>query len=142
MNLPYKSLPYLPPSSDLMTNDLMSVISNVSKEIDKLSAAEEYTFEHQQYDIEIPRGPLRVIIDCGGHTGWRPALHQIKKTSPLFDLTKPGDIITSIDGLDTKMMSAEKIAKLVKRYDRDTEHAKPAICQLKILSKEGNRSAI
>mmetsp|Transcript_22127 Transcript_22127/g.28438 ORF Transcript_22127/g.28438 Transcript_22127/m.28438 type:complete len:820 (-) Transcript_22127:238-2697(-) len=142
MNLPYKSLPYLPPSSDLMTNDLMSVISNVSKEIDKLSAAEEYTFEHQQYDIEIPRGPLRVIIDCGGHTGWRPALHQIKKTSPLFDLTKPGDIITSIDGLNTKMMSAEKIAKLVKRYDRDNEHAKPTICQLKILSKEGNRSAI
>ena len=142
MNLPYKSLPYLPPSGDLMTNDLMSVISNVSKEIDKLSAAEEYTFEHQQYDIEIPRGPLRVIIDCGDHTGWRPALHQIKKTSPLFDLTKPGDIITSIEGLDTKMMTAEKIAKLVKRYDKDNEQAKPTICQLKILSKEGNRSAI
>jgi len=122
-----KSVQYYPPPLDLQ-----STISNVSREVDKISIGENSDFK--QYCMDIERGPLRVVIDYGEHTNWMPLLYSIKPESPLFGEVQEGDIILKVDGVGTKGMPADHLAKLVKHHNKDNPEVDPIICSLVLQS--------
>jgi len=57
-----------------------------------------------------PSGKLGLIIDT---TSEGPIVHKLKPDSPMKGLLFPGDIIVSIDNVDTKAMSAKAISTIM-----------------------------
>lgn len=101
----------------------MDAIGTVSRELEKMSnnnnnnntGADERCDDEATLTLTITRGPLRVIIDTGRHTDDRPLLHSIKPASPLFGKAEEGDVIVMVDGVDTRGMTGERLAGLVRR---------------------------
>ena len=60
--------------------------------------------------IIAPAGKLGIVIDT---TLEGPVVHKIKDGSPLMGKLNVGDIITEIDGIDTRAMSASAITALM-----------------------------
>lgn len=124
----------------------MDAISTVSRELEKISASgsdNDATAvdrnSNGRYLCEVARGPLRVIIDTGSHTDDRPLLYSIKPASPLSGKANEGDVIFKVDGVDTKGMTGERLAKLVKRKQAGSD-ADPKVCKLIIMSSSTNKS--
>jgi len=61
-------------------------------------------------EIMAPPGKLGIVIDT---TLEGPVVHEVKDTSALMGKIFPGDLITSIDGVDTCAMSAAGITSLM-----------------------------
>ena len=62
------------------------------------------------FEVRAPPGPLGILIDSSKDG---PIIHSIKKFSPLKHLVEPGDIILSVDGVDTKSMDAVAVANWI-----------------------------
>ena len=60
--------------------------------------------------VMAPAGKLGIVIDT---TIEGPVIHQVNSVSPLKGIVKPGDIITAIDNVDTRAMSAASITALM-----------------------------
>ena len=62
------------------------------------------------YEVRAPPGPLGILIDSSKDG---PLIHKIKELSPLKHLVEPGDVILSVDGVDTKSMDAVAVANWI-----------------------------
>ena len=140
-NKAISSTRYSPPRQELI-----DAISTVSRELEKMSASgsdNDATVvdrnSNGRYLCEVARGPLRVIFNTGSHTGDRPLLYSIKPASPLSGKANEGDVIFKVDGVDTKGMTGERLAKLVKRKQAGSD-ADPKVCKLIIMSSSPNKS--
>ena len=140
-NKAISSTRYSPPRQELI-----DAISTVSRELEKMSASgsdNDATAVDRntngRYLCEVARGPLRVIIDTGSHTDDRPLLYSINPASPLSGKANEGDVIFKVDGVDTKGMTGERLAKLVKRKQAGSD-ADPKVCKLIIMSSNPNKS--
>ena len=60
--------------------------------------------------IFAPAGRLGIVIDT---TRNGPTVYKVHEQSPLYNKLKPGDIITSVDDVDTRAMSAASITSLM-----------------------------
>lgn len=63
-------------------------------------------------------GRLGLSIRANSTAG--PIVRKVKEGSPLADVVAPGDIIVSIDGVDTRSMSAAEIADFLARSEEGT----------------------
>ena len=61
-------------------------------------------------DVTAPPGKLGLVLDT---TAKGPVVHNVAPGSPLEGMVWPGDMITSIDGADTRKMSAPTITALM-----------------------------
>lgn len=62
------------------------------------------------YEVRAPPGPLGILIDSSKDG---PLIFSIKDESPLKHLVEPGDVILSVDGVDTKSMDAVAVANWI-----------------------------
>jgi len=69
--------------------------------------------EEEEFEIIAPSGKLGVVIDTPYNGGNVPVVHAIKDTSILADRVRIGDKLLSVDGQDTRNMSAIKVSKLI-----------------------------
>jgi len=60
----------------------------------------------------VPPGRLGIIIETTIHG---PSVHSITEGSPVSDLIFPGDIIISVDDIDTSDMSSGTLTKLMRQ---------------------------
>jgi hypothetical protein len=65
-----------------------------------------------------PAGKLSVVVDSSTNG---PCVHSIRDSSPLLGLVSVGDKIVSIDSIDTTMMSAGAVTKLMARKANQAE---------------------
>lgn len=59
--------------------------------------------------VTVPEGKLGIVIDT---TVDGPLVHSVKPTSPLFGRVFPGDIVASVDDIDTHAMTAVELTDL------------------------------
>ena len=56
---------------------------------------------------------LGLVVKSDGAGPW---VHHVKPTSPLTTLVKKGDYILSIDGTDTRRMTAQQLSRWLHEY--------------------------
>ncbi|KAL3930893.1 MAG: hypothetical protein SGBAC_011565 [Bacillariaceae sp.] len=88
----------------LTESELAMLPSNLGKSADSASS------KKQRRVVKAPPGKLGIIIDT---TVEGPVVHQINPGSALEGQLQPGDIILSIDDVDTRAMSASAITDLM-----------------------------
>ena len=93
-------------ASDLQLTDseLAMLPSNLGR------SADSATSKRERRVVKAPPGKLGIIIDT---TVEGPVVHQINPGSALEGQLQPGDIIISIDDVDTRAMSASAITDLM-----------------------------
>ena len=64
------------------------------------------------YDVFAPAGPIGIVVDT---TKYGPAVHSLKRTSPMLGLINPGDLIIALDDEDTRGMTAATLTRLMAR---------------------------
>ncbi|CAJ1957204.1 unnamed protein product [Cylindrotheca closterium] len=94
-------------ASDLQLTDseLAMLPSNLGRSADSAASS-----KRQRRVVKAPPGKLGIIIDT---TVEGPVVHQINPGSALEGQLQPGDIIISIDDVDTRAMSASAITDLM-----------------------------
>lgn len=93
-------------ASDLQLTDseLAMLPSNLGRSADSAASKRERRV------VKAPPGKLGIIIDT---TVEGPVVHQINPGSALEGQLRPGDVIVSIDDVDTRAMSASAITELM-----------------------------
>lgn len=100
-------------------SSLLESISEVSDHDDNEGmsyTSEEDAFEKQygtseRIEVIAPAGRLGVVIDTP--VSGAPSVHAIKETSPLANQIQIGDLLISVDGVDTTQLSAIRVSKLI-----------------------------
>eukprot|EP00957_Ditylum_brightwellii_P124509 9489263-Ditylum_brightwellii.AAC.1 len=70
----------------------------------------------REYDYYAPPGSLGIVV---ASTSKGPIVHSISRTSPLLGVVGKGDYIIWLDDVDTRRMTAVKLACLLaKRKER------------------------
>lgn len=64
------------------------------------------------YDVFAPPGPIGIVVDT---TKDGPAVHSLKRTSPMLGLINAGDLIIALDDVDTRGMTAATLTQLMAR---------------------------
>ncbi len=62
------------------------------------------------YDVFAPPGPIGIVVDT---TKDGPAVHSLKRTSPMLGLINAGDLIIALDDVDTRGMTAATLTQLM-----------------------------
>jgi len=70
------------------------------------------------YDVFAPAGPIGIVVDT---TKNGPAVHSLKRTSPMLGLINPGDLIVGLDDEDTRGMTAATLTRLMARKSSQKE---------------------
>ena len=70
------------------------------------------------YDVFAPAGPIGIVVDT---TKNGPAVHSLKRTSPMLGLINPGDLIIALDDEDTRGMTAATLTRLMARKSSQKE---------------------
>jgi hypothetical protein len=70
------------------------------------------------YDVFAPAGPIGIVVDT---TKYGPAVHSLKRTSPMLGLINPGDLIVGLDDEDTRGMTAATLTRLMARKSAQKE---------------------
>lgn len=70
------------------------------------------------YDVFAPAGPIGIVVDT---TKYGPAVHSLKRTSPMLGLINPGDLIVGLDDEDTRGMTAATLTRLMARKSTQKE---------------------
>lgn len=70
------------------------------------------------YDVFAPAGPIGIVVDT---TKYGPAVHSLKRTSPMLGLINPGDLIVGLDDEDTRGMTAATLTRLMARKSSQKE---------------------
>jgi len=70
------------------------------------------------YDVFAPAGPIGIIVDTTKHG---PAVHSLKRTSPMLGLINPGDLIVGLDDEDTRGMTAATLTRLMAQKSNQKE---------------------
>lgn len=70
------------------------------------------------YDVFAPAGPIGIVVDT---TKYGPAVHSLKRTSPMLGLINPGDLIVGLDDEDTRGMTAATLTRLMARKSNQKE---------------------
>ena len=86
------------------TKDMLTDI--LSQESDRI-AADPGLGGRNLYEVRAPPGPLGILIDSSKDG---PIIYSIKDNSPLKHLVEPGDVILSVDGVDTKSLDAVAVS--------------------------------
>jgi len=76
--------------------------------------------ETKVIECSVPQGTLGIIIDTTN--GSIPTIYSIERHSPIRDKVKTGDLLISINNIDTKDMTAQNVYRLVTslQYERRT----------------------
>ena len=64
------------------------------------------------YDVFAPPGPIGIVVDT---TKDGPAVHSLKRTSPMLGLINAGDLIIALDDVDTRGMTAATLTQMMAR---------------------------
>ena len=67
--------------------------------------------EEEKIEVVAPPGKLGVVIDTP--LNGSPIVHAIKESSVLADRVRIGDQLISVDGKDTREMTAIRVSKLI-----------------------------
>ena len=78
----------------------------------------ENTPQSGLYDVFAPAGPIGIVVDTTKHG---PAVHSLKRTSPMLGLINPGDLIVALDDEDTRGMTAATLTRLMARKSSQKE---------------------
>jgi hypothetical protein len=70
------------------------------------------------YDVFAPSGPIGIVVDT---TKDGPAVHSLKRTSPMLGLINPGDLIVALDDLDARGMTAATLTQLMAKKSTQKE---------------------
>jgi len=70
------------------------------------------------YDVFAPAGPIGIVVDTTKHG---PAVHSLKRTSPMLGLINAGDLIVGLDDEDTRGMTAATLTRLMARKSSQKE---------------------
>jgi hypothetical protein len=70
------------------------------------------------YDVFAPAGPIGIVVDT---TKNGPAVHSLKRTSPMLGLINPGDLIVGLDDEDTRGMTAATLTRLMAKKSSQKE---------------------
>lgn len=70
------------------------------------------------YDVFAPPGPIGIVVDTTKHG---PAVHSLKRTSPMLGLINPGDLIVGLDDEDARGMTAATLTRLMARKSNQKE---------------------
>lgn len=70
------------------------------------------------YDVFAPAGPIGIVVDT---TKNGPAVHSLKRTSPMLGLINAGDLIVALDDEDTRGMTAATLTRLMARKSSQKE---------------------
>lgn len=70
------------------------------------------------YDVFAPPGPIGIVVDT---TKNGPAVHSLKRTSPMLGLINPGDLIVGLDDEDVRGMTAATLTRLMARKSNQKE---------------------
>lgn len=87
------------------------------------TAASSGTFDHTStrgglYDVFAPPGPIGIVVDT---TKDGPAVHSLKRTSPMLGLINPGDLIVALDDIDARGMTAATLTQLMAKKSSQKE---------------------
>jgi hypothetical protein len=122
-----RGLPILPGNNDMIEqNDSLSFASADDKVSTVPSTSDRNHSAVEQVDNELPEvivcrdciappGKLKIVIHS---TKDGPAVHTVKKGSVLTGHMFPGDLIISVDNVDTRSYSAEQVMKLMTAKSR------------------------
>jgi C-terminal processing protease CtpA/Prc len=96
---------------------------NNRKEPGLTTAASSGTFDHTTtrgglYDVFAPPGPIGIVVDT---TKDGPAVHSLKRTSPMLGLINPGDLIVALDDIDARGMTAATLTQLMAKKSSQKE---------------------
>jgi hypothetical protein len=70
------------------------------------------------YDVFAPPGPIGIVVDT---TKDGPAVHSLKRTSPMLGLINPGDLIVALDDVDARGMTAATLTQLMAKKSTQKE---------------------
>jgi hypothetical protein len=62
------------------------------------------------YDVFAPPGAIGIVVDTTKHG---PAVHALKRNSPMLGLINPGDLIVGLDDEDARGMTAATLTRLM-----------------------------
>jgi hypothetical protein len=123
-----RSVPMLPGRKDMIEqNDSMSFasgdgkISTANSTSDKNDGSLLHAVVDEPSEVIVcrdciaPPGKLKIVIHS---TKDGPAVHTVKKGSVLTGHMFPGDLIISVDNVDTRSYSAEQVMKLMTAKNR------------------------
>lgn len=96
---------------------------NSQNEVAFTTAASSGTFDHTStrgglYDVFAPPGPIGIVVDT---TKDGPAVHSLKRTSPMLGLINPGDLIVALDDIDARGMTAATLTQLMAKKSSQKE---------------------
>ncbi|CAB9518083.1 expressed unknown protein [Seminavis robusta] len=77
------------------------------------TAATTTTINEELIEIYAPAGRLGVVLDTPGDGP--PIVHEIRSTSVLREELQVGDRVIALDDEDVRMMSANKVSKIISR---------------------------
>jgi len=102
----------------------MLIQTSLASDSSAIGAASRQSFDTRMsvpreiYDAYAPPGPLGVVIDT---TVDGPVIHSMKTNSPLINLVHIGDVVVSIDDIDTRSMTAATLTRLMARKSQQPQ---------------------
>lgn len=88
------------------------------KEVKEQASYDSMTNGAGLYDVFAPPGPIGIVVDTTKHG---PAVHSLKRTSPMLGLINPGDLIVGLDDEDARGMTAATLTRLMARKSNQKE---------------------
>lgn len=93
------------------------------KENGLTTAPSSGTYDHTStrgglYDVFAPPGPIGIVVDT---TKDGPAVHSLKRTSPMLGLINAGDLIVALDDIDARGMTAATLTQLMAKKSSQKE---------------------
>jgi hypothetical protein len=79
-------------------------------EIPKQMSYDSMTNRAGLYDVFAPPGAIGIVVDT---TKFGPAVHALKRNSPMLGLINPGDLIVGLDDEDARGMTAATLTRLM-----------------------------
>lgn len=70
------------------------------------------------YDVFAPPGAIGIVVDTTKHG---PAVHALKRNSPMLGLINPGDLIVGLDDEDARGMTAATLTRLMAQKSSQKE---------------------
>jgi len=121
---PYSSQSITDASRERTTSESSSQVKSVSGNISMFSndhSFEAMYGEEEMVTVLAPAGKLGVVIDRPN--SGVPVVHAIKENSVLANQVRIGDKLLSVDGQDTRDMSAIRVSKLISSKSENPQRA-------------------
>jgi C-terminal processing protease CtpA/Prc len=104
--------------NDIQRQNSNNNVAGAGAEVSHGRSYDNSTARGGLYDVFAPPGPIGIVVDT---TRDGPAVHSLKRTSPMLGLINPGDLIVALDDIDARGMTAATLTQLMARKSNQKE---------------------